>query len=306
MKDIERFQKVIDEEKERPKSAAFGIGGAGRNIISSFDQDKFSNIDIYEVGEENRLDKYPTIKVFRDDIKKIIETSVSSSYRDKTHSEKILEDKIRDYDILYIFCGLGGEMGSCVSTVCSDLCKKLSVFSVALFATPFKTESPSRIEFSKKTQSKVEILSDISVAFSNSKLLKMNPQLSLKRAFEVMNNIISIPMEDLNPMLTEDDLQELANFCDEVEGFSVGAGYGKGREKGKRALKEALRSPWMEEDDFDSVITLITRGKKASKYDVQDILDSLKSKFTDAKIIYGIREDRSIGERIRVTILAGR
>jgi len=37
MNDIERFQKKVDEQKKRPRSAAFGIGGAGRNIISSFE-----------------------------------------------------------------------------------------------------------------------------------------------------------------------------------------------------------------------------------------------------------------------------
>lgn len=305
MKKIVKLQKEIDEDENRPKSAAFGIGGAGRNIISSFDSEKFPNIDIYEVGEENRLDIYPTINVYRKDIKTIIETKLSLKYRERTHSEKVLESYIEDYDIVYILCGLGGEMGSCVSTICSRLSNQLSLFSVALFATPFKTESPSRIKYSKKTRSKLESLSDISVAFSNSKLLKMNPQLSLKKAFDVMNNIISIPMEDLNPMLTKEDIPELISFCGDVEGFSVGSGYGKGREKGKRAIKEALRSAWIEKDDFDKIIALITRGKKSSKYDVQDILDSLNSNFPDAEIMYGLRKDRSLGERIRVTILAG-
>lgn len=305
MKNVERFQKVIDVEKKRPKSAAFGIGGAGRNIISSFDSENFSNIDIYEVGEKNRLNIYPTIKVYRKDIKKNIETSLSYKYREKTHSENILENYVQDYDVLYILCGLGGEMGSCVSTICSHLCNKLSVFSVALFATPFETESPSRIEFSRKTRTELEGLSDISVAFSNSKLLKMNPQLSLKKAFDVMNNIISIPMEDLNPMLTKEDIPGLTKFCEDVEGFRVGAGYGKGREKGKRALRAALRSPWIEMDNCNKIIALITRGETSSKYDVQDILDSLKSRFPDAEIMYGIRKHKSLDERIRVTILVG-
>lgn len=306
MSNIEKLGSEHEKDIDRPKSAAFGIGGAGRNIISSFDRDKFFNIDIYEVGDENRLDKFPSIKVYRDDVKKILTTKVSEKYRGKSPSEKVLEDKINNYDVLYLLCGLGGEMGSCISTVCSELSNKDSVFSVALYATPFKTESPSRIKFSQKTKTKLEKLTDISVAFSNHKLLNMNPQLSLKKAFEVMNNIISIPMEDLNSVITKEDLSKLKVFCDGLDGFSIGSGYGKGREKGKRALNEALRSPWLKSDKIDKIIALITRGENSTKYDVEDVLESLETRFTDSKIIYGVKEDKSIKKRMRVTILTGK
>lgn len=302
---MERLGPRDKEKKKRPKSAAFGIGGAGRNIISSFDLEKFSNIDVYEVGEENRLDSYPNIKVFRKDVKKIITTKVSDKYREKTPSEKILKDKIKDYDILYILCGLGGKMGTVISKTCSKICKQSSVFSAALFTTPFKTESPSRIEFSDKVKSEISKYSDISVAFSNEKLLNMNPYLSLMKAFEVMNKIISIPMEDLNSIITKKDIVRLREFCKGVNDFNIGSGYGKGREKGTRAFNEALRSPWLEEGDFDKIIVFITKGKNKFKYDVQDVLDNLESRYERAEILYGVRKDKSINKRIRVTVLAG-
>ena len=305
MTDMKNFGNK-DDPRKRPKSAAFGIGGAGRNIISSFDSDKYTNIDIYEVGEKNRLKKYPTINLLKKDVEEILTSDISRKYRENTHSERILENKIQDYDVLYLLCGLGGEMGSCVSKTCSVIGKELSVFTVALFATPFKTESPSRIEFSKKTKCELDDLADISVAFSNHKLLKMNPQLSLKKAFEVMNNIISIPMEDLNGVMTREDIPKLRNFCEGVEGFSIGAGYGRGREKGIRALNEALRSPWLEDNGFERIIAIITRGEDSTKYDVQDVLESLDNKYPDSKIMYGVRENKSIKKRIRVTILASK
>ncbi len=304
MRKMQKLGAAKEKEKNRPKAAAFGIGGAGRNIISSFENKKFSNIDIYEVGEENRLDNFPSIKVFRNDIEKILTTKISDDYRDKTRSEKILEKKIKKYDILYILCGLGGSMGSGVSTICSKLCKKSSVFSVALYATPFQIESPSRRELSRKIDKKIKKITDVSVSFSNENLLKMNPHLSLKKAFSVMNKIISIPVEDLNNLITEEDLDRLKGFCNNVEGFGIGAGYGKGREKGIRASREAFNSPWLKNKDFDKVIALITRGENSSKYDIKDVLESIGSKVPESKIMYGVRKGLSIKERMRVTILA--
>ncbi len=306
MTSIKRFGAEAADKEDRPSTIALGIGGAGRNIISDIDSQSLSNIRMYEVGTSERTPDISFIKISKEDMRDAYESGLDIKRRPLTTSEKNIERRIRSADLFYLVSGLGGQTGSWSSLPCAELSEKFGAFTIGLFAKPFKNENKSRREFADEAQKRIQEHVDVAAIFPNSKLLDIDPHLPMKKAFEVINTIMRLPMEDLNGVMTRSDIPTLKQFCGSVNEFRIGAGYGKGRDRGKRASKEALDSPWLDDfDDYETVLAVVTSGKGSGEVEAQDAMEEVQAEWPDANVMWGLRKDTSIGERTRVVVLAG-
>jgi len=295
----------IDES--RPSTLVLGIGGAGRNIVEEIRDMESSTVKICEVGTSSRPPKLSFLSISKEDMKKAYNSKIGVKERPLTRSEEKLKHKIKDFKIIYLIAGLGGRTGSWTIPVCAQLSKRYCSFAMGLLAKPFESESENRKKLSEESQSEARKHLDGYVVFPNSKLLEINPNLPISKAFSVMNRIIRLPIVDINSVITKSDISDMKQFCEKVGEFRIGAGYGKGRKKGVKAAKEALRSPWLEDlANFDKVLTVVTTSSKKEIMDVEDALEEIKRSSPHADIIWGARKDHEMDERMRVTILAGR
>ncbi len=308
MASTKRFGSESLEPKERPDMMALGVGGAGRNIINTLVEDQtLSNIKMFEVGSSDRLPKLPFIEVSRNHMRDAYETAAPLSMRPLSHSEEKIIRRLEQTEILYLISGLGGETGSWTAPICAQLAEDMNLFTISLIAMPFETENENRRQFAHEAKTEMEKHSDILGCFSNSKLLKLNPHLPMTKAFEVMNTIIRLPIQDFNTVLTKEDVPYLKKFCSGNDVFHIGAGYGKGRERGRYAAREALRSPWLEDmHEYSTILTVVTSGTGYAEMEAQDALETLRDVSPDSDIMWGLRKDPDIGDRAKVTMLAGK
>lgn len=305
---MHRFGSETPDKKNRPRTVAVGAGGAGRNILSSLrNEPKLSNVKMFEIGTSERLPDLPFVAVSKNDLQTAYEMDLPLGMRPTTPSEDKLMRRLRESEILYIVSGLGGEMGSWTSPVCTQIGKRIDAFTITLVATPFKSENQTRREFSEDAQEKIRKYADVMAVFGNDKLQKINPNLPMTKAFDVMNSIISMPLEDFNSVMTKEDIPHLKKFCSDTDEFRIGAGYGKGRERGIRAAEEAYRSPWLDEPiSYNTILAVVTSGKGRGELEAQDALEVINRKSPHANVLWGLRKDHELGERTKVTILAGR
>ncbi len=308
MAETKRFGAESVEPKNRPRVMALGIGGAGRNIIMDLGKDNsLSNMKMYEVGGSDRLPSLPFIEISKRDMSDAYQLEEAYKFRPLNDSEEKIFRRIKNTDILYLIAGMGGETGSWTTPVCARLASLKNVFTVSLVAMPFNTENIDRRKFAEEAKSKVVESSDILGCFSNSKLLRLNPHLPMTKAFDVMNTIISLPIQDFNSVVTTEDIPYLKQFCTRVDEFHIGAGYGKGRKRGKYALREALRSPWLENiREYNTILTVVTSGTGYAEMEAQDALEAIREVAPESDIMWGLRKEPDIGERAKVILLAGK
>ncbi len=305
---IKRFGAQTEDPIKRPDTMIFGIGGAGRNILSSMiDTPHLSNVDKFEVGCVDMLPNLPFIQIDKRDMKESFDSKSSFGIRPPNPTEEKLIRRIKNADILYLLSGMGGRTGSWTTPTLAHIGKNKGAFTIALLAMPFETENTGRCRFAEEAKDRVGEHADILGVFSNSRLLSLNPHLPMTKAFDVMNNIISLPVQDLNAVVTKDDLKTLKVFCDGVDEFRIGAGYGRGRERGKRASEEALRSPWLDDfSDYRTILSVVTSGVGSAELEASDALDIISEKAPKANILWGLRKNPELGERTKVTLLAGK
>ncbi len=307
MPEIKKFGKPTHEDKSRPSSVALGIGGAGRNIITDIQNRSLSNVRMYEVGSESRKPEIPLISISKEDMKEAFHSKVSIEKRPLTSSEKKIKENISSADLVYLISGLGGETGSWSVPSFAELSEKYGDFTFASFAKPFETESKRRKKLAEKSLEKTSKHLDIAGIFPNEKLLDINSHLPIKKAFEVMNNIIRLPIVELNGVLTKKDMNDLKKFSERAHEFRVGAGYGKTMMRGKRAAEEALDSPWIDKDleNIEVILVVVAQQYGEGKIDADDALEKIKNECPNADILWGLKKDPSLDKRTRVTLLAG-
>lgn len=302
-----------EQSKERtkikkPDIKIFGIGGAGRNILSSVVGDpSFSKVDFFEIGGKSRIDGASFIKADKKSNKKVWESGIRMNLREIKDFKRKISKATEGADMVFFLSGLGGKTGSYTTPICSYITRENKVFTSSFVAMPFEMEGEERKRQADASLKDLLERDDITAVFENDRLLKKKPHLPMTKAFNVMNQIISLPIKDINHALTAPDLPKLREYTEGVDEFRIGGGYGKGRKKGKRAVKKAFNSPFLnDEEDHNTIISFIRKGIDPCEFVNEDVLSEIKNRFPRSDIIWGTIRDKSIGERTRVNILAGR
>jgi cell division GTPase FtsZ len=153
---------------------------------------------------------------------------------------------------------------------------------------------------------KVMEQSDMVITYSNDSLLKVAPNLPLRRAFGAMDIIMMAPVLELANALTVEDLTQVRSDFGACKHVRAGIGIGSGLDRGLRAVEEAFNSPWF---DFD-VRTARTALVMASARDMdeaqlQKVVRDVSLRLPGVGLRYAGREDPEMGERMKVVLLLG-
>jgi len=194
-------------------------------------------------------------------------------------------------------------MGSNVAPGLARLCRRLGSMVVASVTMPFSAEGPGRRATAAIALPELIDAANLTITYSNDGLLKVAPNLPLRRTFKVMDNIMIVPPQDLAAVLTRSDLKELRIELAENSHMRLGAGAGIGMQKESVAVSEAFSSPWFDHDLSAATIALvIISGREVDQYTVKDVLGHIECRIPQVKIRFGVRADPSM-EDLRVTIL---
>ncbi len=219
---------------------------------------------------------------------------------------KELSSTIGKADVIFLFTGLGGEIGSYITPGIAELCQRLSDLVVVSAALPFSVEGKGRKDLASKSLANIRKSSHLTITYPNDGLLKIMPNYPLVKALKVMDNIMIMPTEELSHVLTVEDLPVLRDDFKSTEIVRLGAGTGYGDNMAMLAVEEALSAPWLDFDlgRINAVMVTMTMGA----YDESmtgDVLRNISNRIPGVKIRYATRVDPSMSNKLRVMLLLG-
>ncbi len=292
------------ENKVRPRLKMVGVGGAGCNAVAN---SSFENVGLCTSRD---VPSTPTIGrrvVLSDDHLRFVRSTSPRLITSLDHEiPKRLMDAIGQADLMFIFAGLGGETGSYVTPGIVHLCRRISHLVVVSAALPFSVEGIGRREIANKSLTEILDASHMAITYPNDALLKMVPNLPIRRAFKVMDGIMMMPVLELGEVLTVGDLPLLKNDFLNASYVRLGVGTGRGDQREAIAVEEAFSSPW-----FDFALDKVTAAVVVASTDDPDaivnkkILHDIGNRLPNAKIRHAMRRDRALNEKVRVTVLLG-
>ncbi|WP_027405707.1 cell division protein FtsZ [Anaerovibrio sp. RM50] len=227
--------------------------------------------------------------------------------------EEILE-ALQGADMVFIAAGMGGGTGTGAAPVVAECAKQVGALTVGVVTRPFSYEGRMR---SKRAEAGVEALRqrvDTIITIPNEKVLNIiDKSTSFIDAFKEVDDILRQGVQSISDLINESGYVNL-DFADVEAVMSnagpalMGIGEASGDNAPMAALREAVNSPLLEVSVSGARGVIINFVGETSHLNMMELNEASQSitaeAHPDANIIWGVSVDDTMGDTIRVTVVA--
>jgi cell division protein FtsZ len=231
----------------------------------------------------------------------------------------VAEDAIRDAidgaHMLFITAGMGGGTGTGAAPVIARIAKEMGILTVGVVTKPFDWEGGRRMTNADQGLQELEANVDSLIVVLNEKLLEvLGDDVTQDEAFahanDVLKNAVGGIAEIINvPGHVNVDFEDVRTVMGEPGKAMMGTAVASGPDRARIAAEQAVACPLLEGIDLSGakgVLVLITAAKGSLKLSESKLaMNTIRAYASpDAHVIYGTAYDDSLGEDIRVTVVA--
>lgn len=294
-------------EPERARIAVVGCGGAGCNVLQQVPRDLgITRVALNDAPHLSMAGIPARLILAKESLYGLASMDEAAVREFASPEEKSIAGAILNHDLVVPVAGLGGETGGAAAALVGRVCRILGMASGALVAMPFSAEGMHRRAAAEQAMELLAKKVDGIVAFSNDELLRLAPQLPLLQAFRVLGAIMVRPLTDLARVLTRTDVATLRDFFRGARRWRFGAGEGREKHRAFAAVEDAMSSPWLPANpEVTERIVAIASCAELGEPVAQEVLHELKLAVRNASILFGRHEDPTLGDRLRLSLLAG-
>ena len=228
-------------------------------------------------------------------------------------SQNEIREVLKDCDMVFITCGLGGGTGSGASPIVAQIAKDLGALTVAVVTKPFMFEGGQRKNIADRAYSELADKVDTIITISNDKLLQViDKRTSLLDAFKIADDVLRQGVQGIAEIITVPGIIN-ADFADvkavmaNAGSALMGIGTATGENKAIDAAKDAINSSLLDMsiDGARGIVFTITGGPDLSMTEVSEAAKVITSAADeDAKIIFGAVVDDKMKDAIKITVVA--
>ena len=219
--------------------------------------------------------------------------------------------------MLFITAGMGGGTGTGAAPVIANLAKESGILTVGIVTTPFRFEGPKRQNQATAGIDELKDAVDTLIIIDNNNLHKiLGSNVSMKKAFEEADQVLCNAARGIAEIITSEgyinvDFADVCTIMRDGGKALMGTAVADGEDRAGIAVEEAINSPLLDNFGIEgarAIIVNITASEDSLRMDeTTEIVEHVQnSAGHDSNIIYGIVYDESMGEKIRVTVIATR
>lgn len=293
-----------------------GAGGAGNNTLSRMVEVGIAGVEIIAVNTDAQDLLYASA-----DNKILIGKDITSGLgagsnpeigeESARENEEEIREALKDADMVFVTCGLGGGTGTGSAPVVAEIARSLGALTISVVTLPFSEEGVMRWENAHTGLEKLQRNSDTVIVIQNDKLLEIAPELPLGAAFKVADEVLVNAVKGITELVTEKGLVNL-DFADvravmkDGGTAMVGIGESNSQDRALEAVQNALNNPLLDVDvtGARSALLNITGGTEMSLKDAKIAMKELSEKLDNsAKVIWGARFDDSMKDSVRILLI---
>ncbi len=228
------------------------------------------------------------------------------------------KDRLREHlegaDMVFITAGLGGGTGTGAAPVIAEICKEIDALTVAVVTKPFQFEGKRRNCQAEEGVDELRRIVDTLIVVPNQRLLSLGGRnLSLLEAFKKADDILYHAVKGISdliiiPGLINLDFADVKNTMSSMGLAMMGTGTASGENRAVEAAQRAISSPLLEDNSIQGahgVLLNITGGPNMSLFEVNEASSLIQAEaHEDANIIFGTVIDETMGDEIRITVIA--
>ncbi len=302
--------------KQRAKIKVVGCGGGGNNTINRITEVGVRGAETIAVNTDAQDLLYTTadkkILIGKDITRGMGAGSIPKVGEEAAReSESELKESLKDADMVFITCGLGGGTGTGSAPVIAEISKKQGALTVGVVTVPFSMEGQRRYENAVIGLEKLETIVDTLIVIPNDKLLELAPDLPLHTAFKVADEILTNAVKGIAELVTKAGLVNL-DFADirTVMGNGgvalIGVGESDTENRAIEAVEKAISNPLLDVDitGANGALINVVGGPDMTLEEARKIVETVSERLDDdAKIIWGAQISEDMANTIRALLI---
>ena len=227
-------------------------------------------------------------------------------------SDKIIE-ALEGADMVFVTAGLGGGTGTGAAPVIASLASEMGALTVAVVTRPFAFEGKRRMMQAERGMQELLESVDTVIVIPNEKLLAVAKDAGFFESFRIADDVLRQGVQGISDIITIPGVIN-RDFAD-VKTTMAGMGYAvmgtaqrSGENRAKDAAMAAMASPLLEAGAIDGargILINITGSSSLKLSEVNEASSLIQSAaHEDANIIFGAVLDESMGDEVKITVIA--
>lgn len=296
-----------------------GVGGGGTNAVNRMIEEGIRGVEFVAINTDAQA-----LAISDADIKVHIGTDLTRGLGAGANPEvgRKAADESRDdiaealagADMVFITCGEGGGTGTGAAPIVADIAmNEVGALTVAVVTKPFTFEGRKR---KKSAEEGIKTLSDCvdtMIVIPNDKLLDIaEKKTTMLEAFAIADGVLSQGTQGITDLITVPgiinlDFADVKTIMKQAGTAMMGIGTASGDTRAVDAAQQAISSPLLESsiDGATRVLLSIAGSKDLGIQEISDAADVVANAVDpEANIIFGTVVDESLGNQVRITVIA--
>ncbi len=308
---------IVDSQVAGPIIKVIGVGGAGGNAINHMIAKGVEGVEFLAINTDAQV-------LSRNQARHQIQIGTSGLGSGAKPEEaravalaerERIQEALAGAHMVFITAGMGGGTGTGAAPVIAEITRSLGILTVAVVTKPFSFEGSKRMRIAEAGIEALVPHVDSLIVVLNDKLEDVLgedvPQEDAFRAADdVLNSAVGGIAEIINqPGLVNVDFQDVRTVMSEQGMAMMGSAAASGIDRARVAAEQAIACPLLEGVNLAGargVLVNITASRASLKLrETQEVMNTVREfAAEDATIIYGGVYDDTLGDQLRVTVVA--
>ncbi len=305
---VETFAKIL----------VIGVGGSGGSAVHRMVQSGIRgvefvamNTDVQALHHNGAANKLHIGKSVTRGLGAGMDPEVGKRSAEEAQNE--IREALKDADMVFVTCGLGGGTGSGASPVIAQIARDLGALTVGVVTKPFSFEGPQRMAIAEQAHAELSRNVDTIITIPNDRVLQIvDKKTSLIEAFHIVDDVLRQGVQGISELITVPglinvDFADVRTIMRDTGSSLMGIGVAKGDNRAVEAAKQAISSPLLELsiEGARGILFTITGGSSLGMQEVSEAAKVITDTADDnARVIFGAVIDEAMGDDIRITVIA--
>lgn len=313
------MSQIKPEVETFPKIKIIGVGGSGSNAVERMSLYKIKGVDFLVINTDAQ-DLHHTNINQKIHIGRNVTRGLGAGMNPELgrlsaeENSADIRNALKNYDMVFITCGLGGGTGTGAAPVIAEIAKQLGILTVAVVTKPFSFEGTQRSRIAEFGLDQLKEKVDTLVTIPNDRILNIiDKKTTLLKAFGIVDDVLSRAVQGISDLITlpgiiNVDFADVKTIMSAAGPALISMGRASGSDRALVAAQAAINSPLLEIsiNGAKGVIFNISGGSDLSMLEINEAARVITESIDpEAKVIFGAVHDSRLKKgEIKITVIA--
>lgn len=319
IKDILDNPEFLAEDQAGTDIKVIGVGGGGNNAVNHMYNQGIKGVSFVVCNTDRQalINSPVPNKVLLGDTglgagnKPEVAQAAAESSLDRII--QLFED---DTKMVFVTAGMGGGTGTGAAPVVARVAKERGLLTIGIVTIPFLFEGEKKILKALNGADEMSKNVDALLIINNERLTEIYPDLDFLNGFAKADDTLSTAARSISELITCNghinvDFNDVDTTLRNGGTAIISSGFGEGEHRVTKAIEDALNSPLLKNRDIlgskKLLFNLYFSREAEDKFamdEVQELTNFMSQLDSGVDVIWGVAFDESLGNSVKITILA--